>query len=375
MDIFSLILQHFVSFILIISFIVFIHEYGHYWVAKRCGVHIEAFSIGFGPELWGWNDQSGTRWKICAVPLGGYVKMFGDENAASAPDAEKVESLSKAERARAFPTQSLPNRFAIVTAGPAANFLLAIAIFTGFFSFYGRVESDTRIASVTENSAAEQAGLQAGDRILAMKGEQVSRFSDIRAIASLHPDVEMELIYARDGQENTVFITPRLSETTDVFGNSVTIGLIGIRAEAALGEPLPLHRSFLAAVHDTYDLSVRTLQALGQIITGQRSAEELSGILRIAQFSGQSVEKSMEQGDIRMILWWMAILSTNLGLINLLPIPMLDGGHLFLYSIEAVRRKPLSLRVQEAIFRVGFVLLMGVMALALVNDLRHFGIL
>lgn len=365
----SLIAHNFLSFVVIISVIVFIHEFGHYWVAKRCGVKIDAFSIGFGPEIFGWKDKSGTRWKISAFPLGGYVKMFGDEGAASTPDNEKIRKLSAEEEKVAFHTQPLLAKSAIVSAGPIANFLLAILILTFFFAFYGRPETTPEVGDVQPESAAANIGLQTGDIITSLDGTNIARFEDIRTIASIHPEEEINITYLRDGKEINTSITPTLSESSDVFGNSIKIGLLGITSNQIIHKKLGWGESAVTAVHETWSISMRTLEALGQMITGRRSADELSGILRIADYSGKSVDQGL-----RTVFWFMAILSINLGLINLFPIPMLDGGHLMFYVIEAVSGRPLAERFQEAAFRVGFVLLILLMVFATFNDLKHFGV-
>lgn len=357
-------------FIVIISIIVFIHEFGHYWVARRCGVKIEQFSIGFGREIFGWTAKSGTRWKVAMVPMGGYVKMFGDEGASSSPDAEKIKKMSKAERKVAFNTQPLPAKFAIVSAGPAANFILSILILAFFFSHYGMAESNSEVGSVVEDSAAQSIGLKPGDKIVELKGEKVTRFQDIQGIVSLHPNIEISIAYEREGKVVHDKITPRLKESSDLFGNKVKIGLIGISPGGVIHSaklaPLP---AIKAAVTETYTICVRTMTALGQMVTGTRSANELSGIARIAEYSGQAASRGMET-----ILWFMAILSINLGLINLFPVPMLDGGHLFLYAIEAVRGRPLGEKTLEYCFRFGLVVLVSLMLFATFNDLKHFGI-
>lgn len=369
MDLLTLIAHNIFSFILIISVIVFIHEYGHYWVAKKCGVKIDAFSIGFGPELWGWNDKSGTRWKISAIPMGGYVKMFGDEGAASTPDNEKISTLTPEEEKVAFHTQPLWQKFLVVLAGPMANFLLAIAILAFFFVVYGRPETTSEIGKVLEESAAQELGLQQGDVIVSLDGESISRFRQIQDIVMLHPDMPLEIRYQRGDEIIESTITPKLSISQDAFGNEIEVGLIGIAPAQPKHAKLGVVESMGAAVVETYNLSKRTLQAVGQMIMGTRSAEQLSGILRIADYSGQSVEAGW-----RTVFWFMAVLSINLGLVNLFPIPMLDGGHLMFYVFEAIRGKPLSDAAQEYFFRGGFVVLIMLMLFATFNDLKHFGI-
>lgn len=369
MELVTLIAHNIVSFVIIISVIVFIHEFGHYWVARRSGVKIDAFSIGFGPEIWGWVDKAGTRWKISAVPLGGYVKMFGDEGAASTPDKEKLKKLSKEEEKVAFHTQPLLNKFMIVAAGPAANFILAIIILSFFFVIYGRPETSSEIGKVLEGGAAAEIGLRPGDVITALDGEKVTRFDQIRNIVMLHPNIEIPVTYQRNGEEISTTITPQLKETSDMFGNTIQLGQIGIGPGTPVHKKLGVVESMGAAVAETYDICKRTLEAIGQMFTGQRSTDDISGILRIADYSGQSVSQGLQT-----VFWFMAVLSINLGLINLFPIPMLDGGHLLFYVIEAIVRRPLPEKAQEMFFRGGFVLLVMLMLLATFNDLKYFGI-
>ena len=362
--------DYIIPFFIIISVIVFIHEYGHYWVAKKCGVKIETFSIGFGKEICGWTDKAGTRWKIAWIPLGGYVKMFGDEGVASNPDDEKIAAMSEEERKVAFNTQSLPEKFAVVAAGPAANFILAIVILTGFFTYYGKAEGSAEVGSVVAESAAASIGLQAGDLITELDGETIKTFSDIQSVISINPGSEITITYIRDGKTIRDRLTPTLRETEDVFGNKVEIALMGISSGGVIhSDKLHIGEAFVTSISETYTICIRTLQAIGQMITGRRDADQISGIARIAEYSGQAASKGLE-----MTLWFMAILSINLGLINLFPIPMLDGGHLFFYTIEALIGRPLSERTMEFGFRVGLVLLISLMLFATFNDLKHFGI-
>ena len=369
MEILKIIIAYIIPFLAILSVIVFIHEYGHYWVAKTCGVKIESFSIGFGKEIFGWDDKNGVRWKISLIPLGGYVKMFGDEGAASTPDNEKINEMSEDDLKRAFHTQKLYKRFLIVLAGPVANFLLAIVILTGFFMYYGRPETKPVVAEISAGSAAEEIGLKKGDQIIELDGNKIDRFEQLKSIATLHPDIEITITYVRNGVENKSKITPRKVVTEDIFGNKIEVGLIGVASNKVEYSKLGFGSSFFASIEETYSISVKTLEAVGQMIVGQRSADQISGILRIADYSGKSVEKGMNT-----VLWFLAILSINLGLVNLFPIPMLDGGHLFFYLIEAVRGKPLSDKTQEYFFRFGFAVLICLMVFATFNDLKHFEI-
>ncbi len=370
MELATLIVHNIISFIVILSIIVFLHEFGHYWVAKKFGVKIETFSIGFGKEIFGWNDKSGTRWKISMWPLGGYVKMFGDDSAASTPDSKKLSEMSDEEKKVSFYFQKIYKRFLIVLGGPAFNFLTAIVILSFFFFFYGRPETKPVVDTVVENSAAAAAGFKKGDEIIELDGQSITRFEQIKGIVSLNPEIPLEIVYLRDGKKIKTKITPKMQETKDIFGDVTKIGLIGIGATESTFKKLGGTEAISASVIETYDISAKTLQAVGQMITGQRSAHDISGVLRIADYSGKSVDQGF-----KMVFWFMAIISINLGLVNLFPIPMLDGGHLFFYLIEAVRGKPLSEKTQEYLFRFGFLVLMSLMVFATFNDLSHFNII
>lgn len=369
MELAQLLLHNILSFVVIISVIVFIHEFGHFWMARRAGVRVETFAIGFGPELFGRNDKKGTRWKVCLVPMGGYVKMFGDDGAASTPDAAKLKTMTASERREAFHTQSLVAKSAIVSAGPIANFILAIVIFTFFFSYYGKPSASAQLGEVKVEGAAAKAGLQKDDIILELGGSTIKEFQDIRSIVAMSPEIALPVVYQRGDKKLTATLTPEAQESTDVFGNKARIGVIGVASGLVTHEKLGVADAFSASVRETYTMSERTLQAIGQMFTGKRSANELSGILRIGEYSGDAVHQGLQ-----MVLWFMAVLSINLGLINLFPIPMLDGGHLVFYLIEAVRGKPLPEKAQEYFFRFGFGVLVVLMVFATFNDLKHFGI-
>lgn len=358
------------SFFVIISVIVFIHEFGHYWVARKFGVKIDAFSIGFGPEIYGWTDKHETRWKIGMFPLGGYVKMYGDAGAASTPDTGKIQKMTKKQRAGAFEFKPLYAKTAIVAAGPAANFVFAIIILTVFFMVFGRPESAPVIGEVLKGSAAEAAGFKKGDTLLELGDINITRFEDIRRVAQLNPDIALGFKLSRDEKIIEGTVIPKLSETKDIFGNSVKVGLIGVGSGAQTYRKLNPLQSFGASFVETYNICASTMKAVGQMIAGTRSSEDLSGILRIAQYSGQSTSQGLST-----VFWFMALLSINLGLINLFPIPMLDGGHLMFYAVQAASGRPLAVKVQEYGFKIGFVLLIALMLLATFNDLKHFKIL
>ena len=351
-------------FIPVISFIVFIHEYGHYSVAKFFKVKIDAFSIGFGKEIFGWNDKSGTRWKICWLPLGGYVKMFGDVNPASAPDP-KMKNLSDEEKKLTFHHKPLAQKAAIVAAGPIANFILTIVIFSFFFSFYGKATSKTEIYQVAQESAAEEAGLLPGDVIRSIDDNVMEKFSDIVREISLNVGEPITLMFERAGKMQTINVTPKMVKRKDAFGNEQEVAMLGIVAGEGSFEKLGIITAIGVATVETYHAAADTLRFLGQIIQGDRGLQGLSGPVGIAKISGQAYDLGF-----KYIIWLIAFISVNLGLINLFPIPVLDGGHLFYYIIEAARGKPMAEKYQEYGFRLGFVLLIGLAIFATFNDLR-----
>lgn len=358
-------LYYFFAFVVILTIIVFIHEFGHYSVAKLSGVKIETFSIGFGKEIFGWNDRSGTRWKICWLPFGGYVKMFGDINAASIPDKNQLTQLTEAEKAQAFHTKPLRIKAAIVAAGPLANFLLAILILTFFYSYYGKPATSTQISQVMAHSAAEEAGIRPGDIILSLDDKEVKQFDDVKRIIALNTGKAVTIEVLRDDETITFSLTPKFANRTDIFGNDVQLPLLGIQSNVTSLETLGIGGALFAAISETYYISSATLKAIGQMITGQRSTKEISGPIGIAKYSGQSL-----QAGITTVLWFIVIISINLGLINLFPIPVLDGGHLMYYAIEAIRGKPLADRYQEYGFKFGMLLILLFAAFAIFNDIN-----
>ncbi len=358
--------EYAVPFLFVLTVLVFVHELGHYLVARWNGVRVEVFSIGFGPELFGWTDKAQTRWKISAIPLGGYVKMFGDINAASMPDSAIAE-MSPEERAVAFPTKRLGQRAWIVAAGPLANFIFAILLFAGLYVFVGQPFTPPVVGAIQEGSAAEAAGLMDGDVFVRIDGRSIERFEDIQRIVRIAANQPLEVVVVRDGGEIGVTVTPRLETFTDNFGNEHEIGLLGIQGSAPEFVKRNPATSIWLASKETVSLVGSIFQAIGQIIVGTRKADELGGPLRIAEISGQAAE-----AGILAVVQFMAIISINLGLINLFPIPILDGGHLLFYAYEAVRGRPLGERAQEYGFRIGMALVLGLMVFVTWNDLIHF---
>ncbi len=356
-------------FVVILTVLVFVHEFGHYIIARWNRVRIEVFSIGFGPELFGWWDRAGTRWKFSAIPLGGYVKMFGDSDATSGLPAPGLSRLSEVERGVSFHYKRLGQRAAIVAAGPAANFIFAIVALAVLFMTYGQPFTPAEVGQVQPGSAAEQGGIHPGDVILQIDGRTVHRFEDVQQAVRLNPNVPMTIVVRRDGQEQTLHVTPNRTELTDRFGNHYEIGLLGIARSGMEYVKRDPATAIEQAGAETWNLTAGTLQAMWQIIIGTRATDELGGPLRIAQMSGE-----VAQGGVVAVLWFMAVLSVNLGLINLFPVPILDGGHLLFYAAEALRGKPLGQRAQEYGFRIGLALVLTLMVFATWNDLVHLGI-
>jgi regulator of sigma E protease len=366
-------------FILVLSVLVFIHEWGHYIVARLCGVKVENFSIGFGKELFGRYDKNGTRWKVCMIPMGGYVQMFGDTDPASAHHAEGVKEgeeirpFTEAEKKVAFYSQPIAKRAAIVFAGPAINYLFAILILASLYVVRGQPYMPPVAAKVMDGYPAAQAGIVPDDKIIAINGQSVMKFQELATMVDLNIDKPMKVTVVHslgDGKWSdkpvTLEIKPRKVIETDRFGFRHEAGRIGIVSPSSAFE-MQKHGFFSAigaASYETWRITADTLKAMGQMVMGTRSTDELGGILRIGAYAGDFAQ----QGFIAFITF-AALLSVNLGLINLLPIPMLDGGHLAMYAMEKIRGKPLNEQVQEYALRVGLVFLLGIMVFATWNDL------
>ncbi len=358
-----------VPFLVILTVLVFVHELGHYLVARYNGVRIEVFSIGFGPELFGWNDRAGTRWKVSALPLGGYVKMFGESDGMTSM-AGVVERMTVAERAVSFYHKRLSQRVAVVAAGPVANFIFAVVVLAGLFATVGQPYTPAEVGQVQAGSAAEQAGVKAGDVIATIDGDRIDRFEDVQRIVRLNTGSPIAMVVHRDGKDIAIDVTPRVTNLTDRFGNEHKMGLLGIeRSGVNYVRRNPVDAVWLAG-QETLNLTTGTLQAVWQMFIGLRTTDELGGPLRIAQMSGE-----VAQGGVIAVLWFMAVLSVNLGLINLFPIPVLDGGHLLFYAAEAIRGRPLGQRAQEYGLRVGLALVLTLMVFATWNDLVHLRII
>lgn len=396
MEILGNILHYAVAFIAIISIVVFIHEWGHFIVARLCGVKVVEFSIGFGKKLFGWQDKKGTQWKVCLLPFGGFVKMFGDETGASNPDVEKLKQMPEEQKRQSFYYKALWQKALIVIAGPFMNFVLSVAIFMGIFMFVGKLQMDAPplVNEVVKGGAAEQIGIKAGDLILKIDGKDVKYFSDLQEIIRISPLEEMDITYKRGEQIITTKISPKFEEIDDGNGNKVRIGMIGIaRAPLEVTDKdfkrLGVTAAFSEAANEVYKQCKAMLKGLKQIITGVRSTKELGGPVKIMEYSGQSTNKLAEavsctfdakqkdcsrlyRDGIVISLVFTAMISTMLGLMNLFPIPVLDGGHLLFYTIEAIMRRPAPEKVQEWSFRAGFAFLIGMMLYVTFNDITSF---
>jgi len=359
-----------IPFLFVLSLVVFCHELGHFLIARWCGVRILVFSIGFGPELIGFHDRYGTRWKISAVPLGGYVKFFGDENAASVPDASSLASMDASDKAQSFVFQPLPKRAAIVVAGPLANFVLAIVIFAAIFMLYGKQTMSARVDAVQPDSAAATAGFEPGDVVIAINGHAIDNFEDMQRIVSESAGEALPITVDRKGSHLVLKATPALKEVKDTFGNVHRIGILGIQRSTAPEDlkfqPVAPPQALWMSLQETWSVVDRTLRYIGGVIAGREAANQLGGPIRIAQMSGQVASLGFVP-----LIQLAAVLSISIGLLNLFPIPLLDGGHLLFYSIEALRGRPLSERAQEVGFRIGLAIVLMLMIFATFNDIVH----
>lgn len=356
-----------VPFLFVLTVVVFVHEMGHYLVGRWCGIGVKAFSIGFGPELLGFNDRRGTRWKLCAIPLGGYVKFVGDMNVTSTPGSEDA-NLTPEERNVAFHTQPVWKRAATVVAGPVFNFLLTIAVFTVLFSAYGRYVMEPTVAEVRAASPAANAGIQPGDRFVSVDGSPVETFSDVQRLVSGRGGDPITFVMMRDGKDITVTATPEMVEQKDALGNSVKVAVIGVVNNEELGQPRLINYSpggaFVQAVSETGHIIERTGQFLTRFVVGREDKCQLGGPVKIADMAG----KAAQLGFVWLVQL-VALLSVGIGFLNLLPIPPLDGGHLAFYAVEAVIRRPVSERAMEAVYRVGMILVLAFMGFVFWNDL------
>jgi regulator of sigma E protease len=355
-----------IAFICALGPLVFFHELGHYLVGRWFKVPAEVFSIGFGREIVGWSDRQGTRWKVGWLPLGGYVKFVGDMNPASQPADQS--DIPPELRGRAFPLRPVWQRFLIVLAGPVANFILAILIFTAFFAFIGAPRTNVA-GAIVPNSPAAAAGLKPGDKIVSVAGRDTPTFDDIRNVVAVRPNESATVRFERNGVEQAVPVRLGSDVIPDDTGAPFRRGLLGVYPTTTVGEPAPLTEAAPMAVRYTWSLTVAIADGLVQLVRGQVSPKQLGGPIRIAQVAGEGASL----GALPFVQL-LALLSINLGFINLLPVPMLDGGHLFFYAIEAVRRRPVSARALDWSFRGGLALILALLVFTTVNDLGSLGL-
>jgi regulator of sigma E protease len=357
-----------IPFLFVLTIVVFIHELGHFLVARWYGVKVQAFSIGFGREIWGFNDRYGTRWRLAWIPLGGYVKFIDDENGASVPSQDALARLSPEEREGAFQSKPLGQRAAVVAAGPIANFLLSIALFAVIFTAVGISVTAPRVDELVPDGIAEKAGFKVGDLIVSIDGAPIESFNEMQRVVGASADRELAFEVQRGGALLTIKATPGRREMTDRFGNTMRIGVIGVKRTT---QPQdweykrygPLDALWLG-VKETHFIIAKTLGYVRDVVLGREAADQLGGPIRIAEVSGQ-----VASAGFVPLLNLTAILSVSIGLINLFPIPLLDGGHLLFYALEAVRRRPLSARAQDIGFRIGLTLVLMLMMYATFNDL------
>lgn len=357
-----------VPFLFVLTVVVFVHEMGHYLVGRWCGIGVRAFSIGFGPELLGFTDRSGTRWKLSAIPLGGYVKFVGDVGATSKPDADALDDLSETERRAAFHLQPVWKRAATVFAGPFFNFLLTVAVFAVMFSVFGRFVAEPMVAEVRPDSPAAEAGIQPGDRFVSVDGVPIETFGDVQRIVSGRAGEALSFVLERDGRQITVTATPEPTEVEDALGNKIRIGVIGVVNNEALGQPRRIEygpiEALAAGVEETWSIILRTGSFLKRLVLGREDRCQLGGPVKIADMAG----KAADLGFVWLIQL-VALLSAGIGILNLLPIPPLDGGHLLFYAMEAVLRRPVPEQVMEVVYRAGMLMVLVFMGFVFWNDL------
>ncbi|MEZ0243605.1 MAG: RIP metalloprotease, partial [Sphingomonas sp.] len=356
------------AFVLVLGPLVFLHELGHYLAGRWFGVKADEFSIGFGREIAGFTDKRGTRWKFGWLPLGGYVRFAGDMNPASQPDPEWL-SLPPEERAKTFQAKKLWQRAIIVLAGPVANFIVAIVILATFAAINGKTVVPPVAGEISAGSAAAKAGLQVGDRITSIGGRTVNDFGDMASFTALRAGVPVRIEYVRGGVASATDAVIGVKVEKDRFGNVIRRGLLGIGPAEVIREPVPLWQAPIVGVQRTVDMVGMMLDGIGQLIAGRVPVSELGGPLRIAKMSGESLSVGPDY-----FIWFIALISINLGFINLLPVPVLDGGHLLFYGIEAIRRRPVEPQVMEWAFRGGLMAILALMLLVTFNDLGAFGL-
>jgi len=367
-------MTYIIPFIILITIVVFIHEYGHYYFAKKFGVGVTDFSIGFGKEIFGWNDKSGTRWKICWLPLGGYVKFFGDRNVFSQSEQEElIKKYNEEDRKKLFILKPLYQRSIIVAAGPLANFVLAIIIFTLINMFVGKDLTPAIIDEVQKDSPAFVAGFKKDDKIISIENKKVQSILEVATFINASTSEKINFIVVRGDDEISLIVKPKLVDGKDVFGNKVKKRMIGIKLSTLNNkfekQPLGPTKAVYYSIKEVWFVSATSLKYLGKMITGSGDSSQLGGPIRIAKITGQVAEYGFVP-----FLSIVAYISISLGLINLFPIPMLDGGHLMFYFFEKLLGRPLSQKVQEGFFRIGLFMLISLMFFATFNDLMEIGL-
>ena len=365
MNIIDMALNWGLPFLVALTILVFFHELGHFWVARLAKVRVEVFSVGFGAELFGWNDKAGTRWKIGVIPLGGYVKMFGQSDLPGDEDEDRPPLTDK-EKAVSFQHKTLAQRTAIVAAGPIANFLLSVVLIACLMATFGAARPYAGVGEIMPGSAAAEAGFEAGDRIVSIDGEAVEWFSDLVRIVSVQPEMLLKIKVRRGDDEFVLTATPKRHQQPGAEGKTVEIGLLGVRYDPQqmhYERQNPLMAVWLG-IQQTASLTEKTLSFLGQVISGRQGTEGIGGPLRIVQYAGITFQSGIEN-----FILFLAVLSINLGLINLFPIPILDGGHLLFFAVEAIRGRPLGPQAQEYGFRFGLILVLILMVFVTWNDL------